>query len=269
MVDQRTELGIWLGLIVGNSRLHWARFQGDRLISTWDTEHLQRPTPKPETVPLLFASVVPAQTRLIRALASTHEITLADIPMGQLYPTLGIDRALALLGAGQRYGWPVLVIDGGTALTLTGADGQGNLVGGAILPGIQLQLESLAKGTAALPYLGSCSAQTSPAQTSPLPQRWARTTEGAIASGVLHGLTDTLQAYIQDWKQQFPDSPILLTGGAAGQLAAILPPLPVEACLAAWGIRTVWRSQQAASVRSDPPPPPSAWMPWDSSPQHP
>lgn len=33
----------WLALMIGNSRLHWAYFVGDRLDSTWDSEHLPSP----------------------------------------------------------------------------------------------------------------------------------------------------------------------------------------------------------------------------------
>ena len=39
-----------------------------------------------------------------------------------MYPTLGIDRALALYSAGSTFRFPVLVIDAGTALRFTGAD---------------------------------------------------------------------------------------------------------------------------------------------------
>jgi len=44
-------------------------------------------------------------------------------------------RALAVLGAGKKYGFPCLVIDAGTALTFTGVDRDKKLVGGAIDPG--------------------------------------------------------------------------------------------------------------------------------------
>ena len=73
-------------------------------------------------------------------------IGLEDIPLEGLYPSLGVDRALALWGAGATWGFPCLVIDGGTALTLTGGNGDGFLVGGAILPGLRLQLQSLGRG---------------------------------------------------------------------------------------------------------------------------
>lgn len=47
--------------------------------------------------------------------------------------------------------WPVLVIDCGSALTFTAADASGRLAGGAILPGVRLQLAVLGSRTAQLP----------------------------------------------------------------------------------------------------------------------
>jgi len=67
-----------------------------------------------------------SQTALWQTYPDVHVITLNQVP--PVYPTLGIDRALALWGAGETWGWPMLVIDAGTALTLTGADADHCLV---------------------------------------------------------------------------------------------------------------------------------------------
>jgi type III pantothenate kinase len=32
----------WLALAIGNSRLHWALFQENKLQSSWDTQHLSQ-----------------------------------------------------------------------------------------------------------------------------------------------------------------------------------------------------------------------------------
>ena len=56
---------------------------------------------------------------------------------------------------GETGGFPMLVIDAGTALTFTGADANQCLVGGAILPGLRLQLASLGQKTGQLPLLES------------------------------------------------------------------------------------------------------------------
>jgi type III pantothenate kinase len=222
---------IWLALAIGNSRDHWAWFIGQELQESWhcayvSVENWQQQLVLPgnlatylklqqlqlSDIPIYLASVVPAQTELWQPYVQ-RVFTLADVPLLNLYPTLGIDRALAAYGAGQIYGYPVLVIDGGTALTLTGIDGDRQLVGGAICPGLGLQLQSLNAGTAALPKL--------PIPTA-LPPRWAQDTPSAIMSGVLYGLIAGLQDFIQDWHQQFPDSPVLVTGGDGELLQSYL-----------------------------------------------
>lgn len=220
----------WLALMIGNSRLHWASFIGANLQKTWDTNHLpaeiidsliQGDGGNGEmgemgewgAIPLYIASVVPAETKLWQTYPHTKIITLDSIPLLGLYPTLGIDRALALLGAGETYGYPILVIDGGTALTFTGADGNRSLIGGAILPGVRLQLESLSQRTGLLPAIP---------QPTNLPPRWAKETSSAIASGVLYTILAGIRDFITDWHYQFPESKIAITGGDANLLLTYL-----------------------------------------------
>lgn len=219
--------------MIGNSRLHWAVFVGKSL-QAWDTNYLsaaeieqlmqqwaagifpqeifppsgidqiEKNVDKPSQLSLYLASVVPSQTRLWQAYPTTHVITLEDIPLQGIYPTMGIDRALAVWGAGVTLSWPVLVIDAGTALTFTAADANRQLVGGAILPGLGLQLKSLAQRTAALPEIEL------PKQ---MPQRWALNTSAAIQSGVVYAVLAGIRDFIAAWWQEFPESQIALTGG--------------------------------------------------------
>ncbi len=233
----------WLALMIGNSHHHWAYFEKEQLIRTWQTTHfLTQPkalTPPnlPPHLPLYLASVVPAQTEFFQNYPKLHIIQLADISLNNLYPTLGIDRALAVLGAGEIYGFPCLVIDGGTALTFTGVNGDRALVGGAILPGLGLQFRTLGTQTAALPSLDL-------PQT--LPPRWASNTSDAIASGILYSLLAGLSSFINDWLSQFPQSPIILTGGDGqilfNYLREIDPPhlfsLSYDPDLIFWGMRS-------------------------------
>ena len=155
-------------------------------------------------LPLVFASVVPKQTAIWQSYPDVRIITLDQLPIGGLYPTLGIDRALALLGAGNRLGWPVLLIDAGTALTFTGGNVNRYLIGGAILPGLGLQLSSLAKKTAGLPSVSL---------PENLPRRWAKDTAGAIQSGVVYAAVAGVRDFIEDWRCLFPNSKIAITGG--------------------------------------------------------
>ncbi|PSB55408.1 pantothenate kinase [Chamaesiphon polymorphus] len=221
---------IQIGLAIGNSRYHWAWFLNTKLQSSWDTEYLtpdrsiesfpvdfqvliKETQVRVDTIPIYLVSVVPSQTEIWQRLPQTQIITLADIPLQNLYPTLGIDRALAAFGAGEVYGYPVLVIDGGTALTITGIDDRRNFSGGAILPGLRLQIRSLYSGTAALPEI------TLPQQ---LPPRWSDNTQGAISSGILHTISAGIRDFIRDWRKLFPESQIVFTGGDGELLVTYL-----------------------------------------------
>jgi type III pantothenate kinase len=223
---------IQIGLSIGNSRYHWAWFLNAQLQSSWDTEYLKidrfsqlfpidllsiikTDRVKLDLIPIYLISVVSNQTEIWQKLPQLKRITFTDIPLFNLYPTFGIDRALAAFGAGEMYGYPVLVIDGGTALTITGIDRNQCLIGGAILPGLRLQFRSLSTGTAALPMVEL------PHQ---LPPRWSNSTSGSISSGILHTVSAGVRDFIQDWQQLYPDSQIVYTGGDGQILSSYLPP---------------------------------------------
>ncbi|RMF21337.1 MAG: pantothenate kinase [Cyanobacteria bacterium J083] len=194
----------WLCLAIGNSRLHWGKLRGKKILATWHTNHLSTLPDFIQTLPLCIASVVPEQTNLWRKYPNVRILQLSDIPLEGVYSTLGIDRALAVWGAAVNYGLPCLVIDGGTALTITGVDSKKVFQGGAILPGLKLQLMSLAQQTSALAeiQLPVC-----------LPEQWAINTQAAIASGIIYTLLAGLNSFISDWLCNYPNSQICLTGG--------------------------------------------------------
>jgi type III pantothenate kinase len=214
---------MWMALAIGNSRLHWGLFAGNELQQTWHSPYFvpnnqwitQANIPQcqiPADLPLVVASVVPTQTNLWQPYAQ-RIIHLSDIPLQGLYPSLGIDRALAAYGAVETYGYPVLVVDGGTALTITGINAQRQLVGGAIWPGLRLQLQSLHRNTAALGDF---------ATDWVVGERWATDTAGAIASGILHSTAAGIREFWQDWQRQFSTSQLLVTGGDGEILSKLL-----------------------------------------------
>jgi type III pantothenate kinase len=169
----------------------------------------------PLNVRLILASVVPQQTTAwLTHCPHAIVITLDTLPLTNTYPTLGIDRALAAYGSVARSGKAALVMDAGTAFTLTGVDETFRLIGGAILPGVGLQFRSLGTQTANLPLLPTVS------DTVELPNRWATDTETAILSGVLHTLVSGVRDFVQDWCDRYPDSVLVLTGGDRQRIAA-------------------------------------------------
>ncbi|MBE9063904.1 type III pantothenate kinase [cf. Phormidesmis sp. LEGE 11477] len=257
----------WLALVVGNTRLHWGWFDQSVLVATWHTCHLSNLAidridtdlypqntwllinslvSEPEIsyllqdvmppIELWLASVVPAQTHLWQQVVpSVHLVSRSHIPLNNIYPTLGLDRAINLLGANQTLDWPILVIDSGTALTLTagvssspadaydgsGCNGSGysgpvhdgEIYGGAILPGVRLQLNALGQQTALGSLMLTALETPEPSLQRQLPKRWASNSEGAIASGIAYSLTSTCIDYISDWWQAFPGGAVVFTGG--------------------------------------------------------
>ena len=206
---------LWLVIAIGNTRIRAVIFNRDRqIIREYAYTHKDLPKLEIELSSQHFAkisifSVVADMVTYWHSLPQTQIITNTDIPLQNLYANIGVDRALASLGAGEVYGYPVLVIDAGTALTLTGIDAQKSLVGGAIIGGLRSQFTTLHQNTSALPNISI---------PKTLPNRWANSTSGAIESGIAHLFLDGLQAYIDDWRSQFPDSRIILTGGDGDRL---------------------------------------------------
>ncbi|MEH1797688.1 pantothenate kinase [Nostoc sp.] len=279
MKPQRHREKIWLALEIGNSRLHWALFIGETLYSAWDTDYFpqsviqhlaecqtlddlllaissphQQSNFLTNTPPLcafvslppyslLLASVVPSQTAIWQSYPNIHVITLDQIPLTGVYPTLGIDRALALWGAGKTWGFPILVIDAGTALTFTAADANESLVGGAILPGLGLQFTTLGQKTGQLPLVEM---QNLPS----LPARFALNTTEAIQSGVIYTILAGIKDFIEVWLQLFPNGKIVIKGGdrtlLLNYLRTLYPeiavPLIVEQNLIFWGMREIFRN---------------------------
>lgn len=252
----------WIALNIGNSRLHWALFKQNQIQEKYDTPHFAEgtvislssypPDLTTNQISLIYqlasgvkidselwiASVVPQQSHYWRDVANLHCIALNDIPLQQLYPTLGIDRALAVWGAIQTYGSPALVMDCGTALTFTGANEKHELIGGAIVPGVRLQFQALGHHTAALPMIE---------QVEALPTRWARETQSAIESGILNTLIAGIRSFIEDWNRQFETSTIVLTGGDATLIYRLLEQhepkifeqIRLDLDIVFWGMRSV------------------------------
>ncbi|MBI3222036.1 MAG: type III pantothenate kinase [Nitrosomonadales bacterium] len=117
---------------------------------------------------------------------------------------LGCDRWAALLAAWHLVRGACLVVNCGTATTVDALSGQGEFIGGLILPGVELMQRSLSEAAA----------QLSMAQGGyqPFPQD----TAAAIFSGSIQascGAIERQYALLGD-----DAAPVLLSGGAAGLL---------------------------------------------------
>ena len=154
----------------GNSQLKWALIKNEqfRFIASGQCKslvafqhQLAGEAPILSSISKVWISSVAKQaqqTQLLELLADyplkTH---LAKTPLISQNPhlingydnpaQLGIDRWLALLACGHCYGYPCVLVDAGSALTLDYVDHTGHHHGGWILPGLAKSIQSLTAHT--------------------------------------------------------------------------------------------------------------------------
>ncbi|NLE33967.1 MAG: type III pantothenate kinase [Bacteroidales bacterium] len=117
--------------------------------------------------------------------------------------TLGTDRLAAAAGAFFHHpGSDLLVIDAGSALTVDQVYG-GAFRGGSISPGVTMRFKALHEHTGRLPLVTKRSGFTFP----------GKTTEDAIAGGVIMGLAYEIIEYIRTFEEKHHNSVTVITGG--------------------------------------------------------
>jgi type III pantothenate kinase len=123
---------------------------------------------------------------------------------------LGADRFAAALGARALHpGKALVVATCGTATTVDGVSADGEFLGGMILPGLNLMLQSLARGTAQLPEASA---------DAPLPPSFADNTLDAIRSGCVSAQAGAIERACA----ALPAELCIVSGGAAPQVAPAL-----------------------------------------------
>ena len=227
-------------LLVGNSRLHWGLGTPQNagpgpLLQRWDGNWPPWPV-QPATMGWAAVGLVPPSLR-DRLDPWPPPVATCQVPLAHCPAHVGVDRAL---GAWQAFGCSagggVLVVDAGTALTMTAVTANGSFAGGRILPGVALQLESLHQGTASLPCVVSPWAKDWPTVLRNRNQAkpgLATETIDAMVDGVIHGLTAAVVSTMATLATAGVIGECWLTGGDAPllqdpirtQLAAGAPPL--------------------------------------------
>lgn len=145
---------------------------------------------------------------------------------------VGADRLANALAAWERFGTACIVVDFGTATTFDVIDHEGTYVGGAIMPGPHVALESLAGKTAKLPTF----ALETPARAI------GTQTVGALQSGFMFGYAGGIDAVARRIKAELQgDVHVISTGGLGTLFLPIsemleehCPTLTLDGLLLAW-----------------------------------
>lgn len=164
----------------------------------------------------IIASVVPPVTHIIKSalrklLKSEPLVVGAGLKTGLNIhlddpSTLGADLVVDSVAAMNIYGTPSIVIDMGTATTMTVLNKDETYIGGAIFPGLNVSVEALAAGTSLLPRvsLGAPKKQI------------ATNTMDAIKSGIIYGEASRIDGMIDRFEKELGyNTKVIATGGLA------------------------------------------------------
>jgi type III pantothenate kinase len=113
-----------------------------------------------------------------------------------------VDAVAAL----RDYPCPIIIIDMGTATTVSVVDHSGNYIGGAILPGLRVSLNSLSSKTAQLPSISL-----------DIPKNViGKNTIDCMRSGIMYGNAGMLDGIIERMEEELGEpATVVATGGLA------------------------------------------------------
>lgn len=222
-----------LAIDIGNTSIALGIFEKSKLLKKWRIQSDQEKTADEYALILLdllawarikeediegviISSVVPPLTpifqRVSRQLFGHRALVVGPglkTGMAILYETpqeVGADRVVAAVAAFHKYGGPTVVVDFGTATTFDTISAQGEYLGGAIAPGIEMAAQALYEKTAKLPRIEI----RRPASVI------GKTTEGSMQAGLFYGYQGLVEGIITAMKQVLgPETKVVMTGGYA------------------------------------------------------
>lgn len=222
-----------LAIDCGNTNTVFSVWNGTRFLATWRTSTewqrtadqyfvwlstLMRAGDLEVTIDeVIISSTVPRVVFNLRVLCDRYfgcrplvvgkpECTLPVEPRVDQGVRPGPDRLANAAGAFDRHGGDVIVVDFGTATNFDVVAGDGAYVGGVISPGVNLSLEALHQGAAALPHVDIT-----------MPDKVIGTnTVECIQSGVFWGYVGLIEGILRRIKAEYGcPMTVIGTGGLA------------------------------------------------------
>ena len=219
-----------LAVDVGNTNTVLGLFTGEELVRSWRITTHARATgdemaltfrglldEQPEITGLVLCSTVPSVLHELRPMLSSffHEIpvvivepgTKTSVPILTDNPKeVGADRIVNTLAAHQQFGGPCIVVDFGTSTNLDVVSAQGEFLGGALAPGIDISLEALSAKAAQLRKVEVVRPR------SPI----GKNTVEALQSGAVFGFAGQVDGLVDRIIEEIgPVTAVVATGGLA------------------------------------------------------
>lgn len=149
---------------------------------------------------------------------------------------VGADRIVNAVAAFEKYGGPCIVADYGTATTFDVISAEGDYMGGAIAPGIEVSLEALTTRAAKLIKVELVEPE----------HAIGKSTTEALQSGALYGFAGEIEGIVHAiWGELGERAQVIATGGLAELIARHTDVIAaVDPFLTLRGIEMVMRRQQ-------------------------
>ncbi len=225
-----------LAVDIGNTNIALGLFDGKDLIQHWKIRSEQQKTTDEYEIILLnllslaqleaksirsviISSVVPPLTPIFQSLSQDF-LNINPLVVGPglktgmsiLYENpqdVGADRVVASVAAFDKYGGPAIIVDFGTATTFDVISKDGEYLGGAIAPGIQIAAEALYLKTAKLPRI----------EIKKPKNAIGRTTVTSMQSGLYFGYIGLISNIIDEISNELGEGiKIIATGSFASQI---------------------------------------------------
>ncbi|GFI05094.1 MAG: type III pantothenate kinase [Lachnospiraceae bacterium] len=165
----------------------------------------------------IIASVVPPLTNIVKT-AMEKYLHTTPLIVGPGVKTglnilmdnpaqIGADLIVNAVAGLKYYGAPIIMIDMGTATTISVVDDKKNYIGGMILPGVKVSLESLVNRTSQLPKISL-----------EAPKKIiGKNTIDCMKSGIIVGQAASMDGMIERiWEELGYKAQVVATGGLAG-----------------------------------------------------
>ena len=202
---------------IGNSKVKVAVFEIDTMIfsivceETSLLDELKKISNKYQIVQSIVSSVKDIEDEYFEELQKLPSLLLLNsdtqVPFKNLYSspsTLGNDRIALAAAAVSKYPQKnSLIIDAGTCITYDFINSSNEYMGGAISPGLEMRYKALHQHTSKLPLLSK----------NEVYRRTGFSTTESIHSGVINGVICEIEGVITQYKQDFHDLTVVLTGG--------------------------------------------------------
>lgn len=227
-----------LAIDVGNTNITFAVFDGEKVVADWRIGTVVRRTGDEyaglllglfaarnmklsDVEGVIISSVVPAAIDALKRFSRNYlhienpVVFTVDMDHGinihySPQRDVGADRIANAVAAHQKYPGPVIVVDLGTGTTLDAISAEGDYLGGAIAPGIQVSLDALFARAAKL---------TGVALVAP-EKAIGNTTASSLQSGIIFGFAGMVDALVDRFQNEIGGpAKVIATGGLAEVIA--------------------------------------------------